>query len=159
MLIGSRRHGVYKRNEPRHLAFDKDGTHVFCANELRSTVSVLEYEDGTLTLKDTVSLLPKDFDGESTAAAIRCADGTVYVSNRGHDSITALTFSSGRLAFNKTISTYGRSPRDFLVYRDLIIAANECSDEVTLISLEDGGLLEKIPVRYPVCVAVNSRTL
>ena len=50
-------HGV------RHLVFSNDGRYVFTANELKSTVSVLEYKDGNMELIDTISCLPKDFDG------------------------------------------------------------------------------------------------
>jgi 6-phosphogluconolactonase (cycloisomerase 2 family) len=99
--------------------------------------------------------LPKDFHGKSTTAAIRCVGNTVYVSNRGHDSISVLYFSNGHLALNKTISTYGASPRDFLIYHDLIISANERSDEVTLVFTDKKHLVKKIAIKSPVCVTVN----
>lgn len=140
---------------PRHLAFHKDGRHVFCVNELQSTVSVLEYSDGILTLLDTVSVLPQDFKGESTTAAIRCIKNTVYVSNRGHDSISVLSFDENRLTLCKTISTYGKSPRDFWIHDSLIIAANELSDEVTFVSIEQESLVGKISVKSPNCVIVT----
>ena len=141
---------------PRHLAFHEDGTHVFCANELASTVSLLEYTGGTLTLIDTVPLLPENFNGESTAAAIRCVGNTVYVSNRGHDSISVLEFSKGHLELKKTIPTQGQSPRDFLICHDCIIAANERSHAVTLISLDEERLVGKIDIRSPLCVVTHS---
>lgn len=52
-------HGV------RHLAYTNGGRYVFTANELNSTVSALEYQDGNMSLVDTISCLPKDFEGES----------------------------------------------------------------------------------------------
>ena len=140
---------------PRHLAFHENGTHVFCANELESTVSILEYKSGSLKLVDTVSVLPKDFHGTSTTAAIRSVGNTVYVSNRGHDSVSVLDFLNDHLALRKTISTHGQSPRDFLIYHDLIIAANERSDEVALISIEKERAVGKIKVKSPVCVTVK----
>jgi len=141
---------------PRHLAFHEDGIHVFCANELASTVSLLEYTDGTLRLVDTVPALPENFNGESTAAAIRCVGNKVYVSNRGHDSISVLELSKGHLELKKTIPTQGQSPRDFLIHRDCIIAANEQSDVVTLISLDEERLVEKIDIKSPLCVVTHS---
>jgi 6-phosphogluconolactonase len=81
---------------PRHLAFHEDGTHIFCANELESTISLLNYKNGVMELVDTVSVLPEDFNGQSTVAAIRCVGNTVYVSNRGHDSISVLNFFRGK---------------------------------------------------------------
>ncbi len=140
---------------PRHLAFHADGEHVFCANELTSTVSLLSYRDGGMTLCSTVSVLPEDYPGESTAAAIRCVGDTVYVSNRGHDSVTELGFSGDRLIFRRTIPVYGESPRDFIVHGGLILSANERSDEVTLVALDSGALVSRIPVKTPICVAVG----
>ena len=141
---------------PRHLAFHEDGTHIFCANELESTISLLNYKNGVMELVDTVSVLPEDFNGQSTVAAIRCVGNTVYVSNRGHDSISVLNFFRNHLALNKTIPTLGHSPRDFLIYEDLIIAANEHSDEVVLISIKNEQTLGKIKVRAPICLTVHS---
>lgn len=140
---------------PRHLAFHEDGTHVFCANELKSTVSLLKYKNGTMELIETVSALPKSFKGQSTAAAIQCVGDTVYISNRGHDSISVLTFSDNGLTLNKTIPSLGRSPRAFLICEDLIISANERSDEVTLISFKNEHTIGKIKVRTPVCLTVT----
>ena len=140
---------------PRHLAFYKDGKTVFCVNELASTVSVLEYADGTLTLKDTVNVLPEDFDGESTAAAIRCKGDTLYVSNRGHDSVSALKFDGKSLTLEKTIPVYGKGPRDFIIYNDTIISTNQNSDSITFISLESGELLYEFSAKDPLCVLVR----
>lgn len=139
---------------PRHLAFHADGTHIFCANELASTVSLLSYHNGKLTLLDTVEALPKDHVGISTAAAIRCVGDTVYVSNRGHDSVSVLEFSGTALSLRKNLPTYGSSPRDFLVKDDCIIAANEGDDCVTLVSITTGALLAKLHVQAPNCVLI-----
>ena len=137
---------------PRHLAFHENGTHVFCANELESTVSLLKYENGTMELIETVSALPKSFQGQSTTAAIRCVGNTVYISNRGHDSISVLEFLDHRLSLKKTLSSHGKCPRDFLVCHNWIAVANELSDEVTLISAEKEHLVGKIAVNSPVCL-------
>ncbi len=140
---------------PRHLAFHKDNETVFCVNELASTVSILKYTDGKLTLIDTVNALPDDFDGESTAAAIRCIDDTVYVSHRGHDSVSVLKYNGKTLALEKTISVYGNGPRDFIIYNDTIISTNEQSDNITVISLENGNLLNEFKAKDPLCVLVR----
>ncbi|MBR3836730.1 MAG: lactonase family protein [Clostridia bacterium] len=139
---------------PRHLAFHEDGKHLFCANELTSTVSLLQYEKGALTLLSTVSALPPSFHGESTAAAIRCMGDRLFVSNRGHDSVSLLHFSNGTLSLQKNLSTYGASPRDFLICGDLLIAANEASHSVSLISLETQELISTVPVPSPLCLVI-----
>ena len=137
---------------PRHLAFHADGTHVFCANELGSTVSVLRYREGALALESTVSALPADFTGENTSAAIRCVGDTVYVSNRGDDSVAVLRFDGERLLWQKHLPTYGSSPRDIWVHQGLLIAANENSDAVTLIDTESGALLDTLALPAPLCL-------
>lgn len=137
---------------PRHLAFHADSRHVFCANELASTVSLLEYHSGELVLVDTVNALPEDFRGISTAAAIRCVGDRVYVSNRGHDSVSVLDFSGTALTLRETIPTYGKGPRDFVIVGDRIIAANEAWDVVCVVSIADGTLTSKLDVPSPICV-------
>lgn len=137
---------------PRHLAPHGDGVHVFCANELDSTVSVLKYHSGTLELTNTVSALPRDFAGESTAGAIRCIGDRVYVSNRGHDTIAEFLFTGGTLQPRRWISAYGQCPRDFYIRGGLLIVANQLSNNVSLIRLEDGVLLSSLDIPTPLCV-------
>lgn len=141
---------------PRHLAFHKDGEHVFCANELMSTVSLLKYKEGKMKLIDTVAVLPKEFTGQSTVAAIRCERDKVYVSNRGHDSISVLSFDGLHLTFDRTFSSYGESPRDFLIYKGTIIIANERSHNVAMIDVRTDCVVENIIVKSPICVTVES---
>ncbi len=141
---------------PRHLAFHADGVHVFCMNELASTVSLLRYENGHMELRKTVSALPADFTGESTGAAIRCIGNTVYTSNRGHDSIAVFDFTGDDLILQKTVPTYGSSPRDFIVEGHLAIVTNQFGNCVSFVSLEDGTLLEKLEMPGPLCVLTDS---
>lgn len=144
-----------KGHGPRHLALSTNGKTVFCVNELKSTVSVLEYLRGELKLIDTVNALPNNFYGQSTSAAIRCSDDMVYVSNRGHDSISILKFSNNKLILKKTISTYGNEPRDFVVIDDLFIVTNQISNNVCVISKDSGNLLCSSTVEAPVAVLIN----
>lgn len=129
---------------PRHLACHPDRRTVFCMNELASTVSVLEYSDGVLTLGDTVSALPYDNTKESTGAAIRYAEGKVYASNRGHDSVAVLQYDPKQtpaLVLEKTIPCGGEQPRDMWVDEEVIICTNQTSGNVTFISREDDSIL------------------
>ncbi|MBI2957441.1 MAG: lactonase family protein [Chloroflexi bacterium] len=76
---------------PRHLWFHPKLNVVYFCHEQVSMVTAynLDPSSGTLSLFQTVSTLPEGFKGESKCAEIRVsASGrTVYVSNRGHDSI------------------------------------------------------------------------
>lgn len=138
---------------PRHLAAHADGEHIFCVNELHSTVSTLLYHDGTLTLKDTVSLLPPDAASD-LASAIRCVGDTVYVANRGHDSVSVLDFSDGKLSLRTTIPTHGHYPRDIFIQDGLLVAAHE-GGGVSLISLSDGALVSTLDVPAAYCAVMT----
>lgn len=140
---------------PRHLAYHENGTTVFCANELQSSVSVLTYTDGILRLSDTVTALPADYCGKNAVAAIRCRGNQVFVSNRGHDSIAVFHYSSKGLVLKKTVSTYGSSPRDFWKEGEYFFCANEKSDNVTIVSKENGSLLSEIKVKAPLCICIK----
>lgn len=76
---------------PRCGIFHPNGKFCYVVHELLSTVSALEYckESGKLTEFQTISTLPQDFCGSSTAAEIGILPNGnfLYVSNRGDDSI------------------------------------------------------------------------
>lgn len=138
---------------PRHLVCHSDGRTIFCANELNSTVSVLEYENGILKLKDTVSALPEKYDNKSTIAAIRCENDRIYVSNRGHDSVSVMTYD-GKLTLEKTISCGGKEPRDIWVNESLVICANQTSGNVVAISKENDTILFEFVIEQAVGIIV-----
>ena len=142
---------IHSGHGPRHLEFYDEKT-VFCVNELMSTVSVLGYADGKLALKGTFDALPEDFDGESIAAAIRCIGNTVYVSNRGHDSVSVMEYDGEALKLVKTVSTYGNGPRDIWVMDNVVICTNEKSNNVTFVSLDTGELISEIKIDSPIAV-------
>ncbi|MBQ0102335.1 MAG: lactonase family protein [Firmicutes bacterium] len=119
---------------PRHLAFSPDGKFVYCACELSSTCAVFGYDDGVLTFLDDVTTLPADYSGETYPAAIRCRDGRVYVSNRGHDSVTVFGTKEGgaKLTALGTVSCGGSYPRDFDLFGEYLICTNERTNNVTV---------------------------
>lgn len=135
---------------PRHIVFT-DG-YMYCANELHSSVSVYYYHDGKACLKKTYSTLPEDFKGESTVAAIRTDGNYLYVSNRGHNSIAEFEIFGDNLKLRRFIGVYGKSPRDFNVFGEYIISTNELSDNVTVISKQNGELINYIKLEHPLCV-------
>ena len=143
----------------RHLAFSPDGQYAYCANELASSVTALDYCGGTLTPLETYSALPSGFQGENTAAAIRVSNGGsfVYVSNRGHDSIACFTVSGNTLRLNEFVPCGGSSPRDFNISPDerFLICTNENSDNVCVFEMKN-GIPEKtqydVNIKSPLCV-------
>ena len=144
---------VPKGHGARHLTY-KDG-YAFCANELKSTVSMFEYSDGILKYMDTYDALPVGTDVESTIAAIRAKDNFVYVSNRGHDSISVFEIKDRKINLVQCVNCGGESPRDFNIFGNLLICANEKSDNVTFFEIRNGiptKIKTELNIKSPLCV-------
>lgn len=141
---------------PRHLIFSADGRYAYCSNEIGSSVSVFAWEYGRLTLLKEVSTLPEDFDGVSTASAIRLsADGkTLYVSNRGHDSVTVFHVDGPEIQLSHFIMSHGQSPREMTLAGRFLLCGNEGDHTITVFDLE--GDTSKptciFPVIRPWCI-------
>lgn len=144
-------HGV------RHLTFSEDGKWMFAVNELQSTVVAFEYKNKQLKFQDICTTVPSSFQGKSTAAAIRVKEGFIYVSNRGHDSITKLSFNGKNIAYEDSIDSGGKTPRDFLFVGDNLLCANQDSDCVVLLDGVNGfRIKEKIYVETPTCICLDT---
>ncbi|MBO5745694.1 MAG: beta-propeller fold lactonase family protein, partial [Clostridia bacterium] len=139
----------------RHLEFSNDGKTVWCVNEMGNTVSIFDYCDGVLTLRKTVDALP-DFDGQNTAAAIRKANGFLYVSHRGADSVARFEIlPDGDLRLLENTPVGGVSPRDIWIVDDLLLCANEITDSVTVLKMTDGKPTTydtALSMKHPLCI-------
>ena len=141
----------------RHLAFSRDGKLVYCVNELVSSVSVFEYDDGKLTYLDTYECLP-DFKGKNTAAAIRVEGKYLYISNRGAETVTRLEICGKELRLLENTYCGGKNPRDFLVVDGLMFCTNEFTNDVTVLKLTNGKpeLTDiRLSMPNPLCVTAN----
>ena len=139
----------------RHLQFSNDGKTVWCVNEMGNTVSIFDYSDGVLTLRDTVDALP-DFAEINTAAAIRMDGDFLYVSHRGADTVARFEILNGgniRLLENSPVG--GVSPRDIWITDGLLMCANEVTDSVTVLKLSDGKpakFQSALSMKHPLCI-------
>ena len=132
---------------PRHLVFAPDGSTAYSSNEMGSTVSVLAYREGQLQYLRSYSTIPAGYSGETSASAIRLspAGDTLYVSNRGHNSVAVFRASGEELSLQGFIPCGGDSPREMVLAGGFLLCGNELSDNVTVFSLKNG-----LPDR-PVC--------
>lgn len=130
---------------PRHLAFHPNGKFAYLFTEYAQTLTALAREaGGKLTELNTLSALPADFKGESTGAHIQInAAGTVaYVSNRGHNSITAFAIAAdGRISLKQNIDCGGNWPRFFLLLDKHLIVANQESEDLVVFDVATDGTL------------------
>ena len=139
----------------RHLQFSNDGKTVWCVNEMGNTVSVFDYSDGVLTLRNTVDALP-DFSEQNTAAAIRLNGKYLYVSHRGADTVARFEVAdNGDIKLLENTPIGGVSPRDIWIIDELLLSANEITDSVTVLKLKDGKPVSfetALPMQHPLCI-------
>lgn len=132
---------------PRHLTFLKKAKFLYVFSELSSEIFVYDFRNGDYILKQAIKTLPEDFSGDNTGAAIRVTPDNrfLYVSNRGHNSISAFKIKENHLLEKiQTISTEGDHPRDFNITPDgeFLLAANMISNDLTLFKINrDSGKL------------------
>lgn len=129
---------------PRHFIVHPTLPIIYVLTELSSEVLVFIRHDDHLERIQTLGALPLNEDQIKWGAAIRIsADGKfLYVSNRGHDSITVFSIrDDGTLETTQNISTYGKHPRDFNLSPDgrFVVVAHLDSDSLTLFERDDAS--------------------
>jgi 6-phosphogluconolactonase len=150
---------------PRHIAFHPTLPLVFVASELKSTVTTLRFdpEHGTLAIVASQSTLPRAWKGTSYVADIHVDSSgrTVYVSNRGHNSIAVFSVqpTTGVLALTQVMPTGGDWPRNFSLdpTERWLLVANQHSGSVIVFARDrENGKLARTPHRLavpsPACV-------
>jgi 6-phosphogluconolactonase len=155
---------------PRHIAFHPTLPLVYVACELDSTVATLRFdaERGALSPLDVHSTVPAGWTGVNYPADIHIAPSgrTLYVSNRGHNSLAvfSVTESTGALALEQVVSTDGDWPRNFSLDPTgrWLLVANQRSDSVVVFGRdqESGRLTptrQRIALPRPVCLRFLTR--
>ncbi|HVH67188.1 MAG TPA: lactonase family protein [Gemmatimonadales bacterium] len=149
---------------PRHIAFHPTLPFVFVTNELDSTVATLRFdvERGALSLLETRSTLPAGWRGTNYPADIHVAPSghTVYVSNRGHNSIGVFSVTAtGALSLDQVVSSGGDWPRNFTLDPTgrWLLVANQKSNSIVVFARDEGdGRLtptgQRLAVPSPVCL-------
>jgi 6-phosphogluconolactonase len=154
---------------PRHLDFHPTQQFVYVGNELDSTVVAFEFDAARGTMREvgTYSTLPQGYEESSQEKSwvadvhVHPSGRTVYVSNRGHDSIAIFHIDrgSGELTAAGHTSTKGSYPRNFALdpAGKFLLAANQNSDDIYVYqidaksgALHDTSFGAEIPT--PVCI-------
>ena len=156
---------------PRHLTFHPTLPLVFVANELDSTVSTLRFdaEKGALSPLEIRSTVPAGWSGKNYPGDIHISSSgrTLYVSNRGHNSIAVFSVakSTGALALEQVLSTEGDWPRNFSLDptgRWLLVANQRSGSVVVFARNRDSGRLtptrQRIALPTPACVRFRAHT-
>lgn len=152
-----------KNAGPRHLTFHHDLNTMYVLNQNDSTALVYLYDVNKRTFKlvQVVPALLDRFDQTNYCADIHLSicKQYLYVSNRGHHSITSYKISTnGRLDPIANISSGGKWPRNFAVVPNNkhMIVANEYTNNLNVLNISQNGVLKdsgrEFVVSNPVCV-------
>jgi 6-phosphogluconolactonase (cycloisomerase 2 family) len=152
---------------PRHAAFHPTLPLVYVANELNSTMTVWRFDadTGKLTPLHTVTVLPPDFEGDSSAAGIVLTAHAkqLFVSNRGSNTVATIALDESGMPGHVTwTSCRGDFPRFIGLdpeNRHLFVA-NERSDTIVEFEVTSAGLRatgQVIETGSPVCIIFSTR--
>jgi 6-phosphogluconolactonase (cycloisomerase 2 family) len=123
---------------PRHQVFHPSGRR-YVVEELTSTISTYDAA-GHL---DTIPTTLVEPTGRNYPSEVALSDDAhrLYVANRGNDTITTFEVAGdGRLLPRDETGTGGAWPRHFAVGPGKLLVANQHSDTVTALVLDDGGI-------------------
>lgn len=149
---------------PRHCEFHPNYRFCYLINEIASSISLLYYdeESGSFSLKQTISTIPDDYEGNNICADLHLTpDGKyLYGSNRGHNSLAAFSVNqeTGELTLLDTVPCGGEVPRNFCIDKDghFLLVGNQDTDNITVFSIcgETGKLTQvyDLSVPSPVCI-------
>jgi len=148
---------------PRHMAIHPNGKLLFVANELTSSVSMVQFmKNGSFRILETVSTLPADFSKPNTCADIHLSPDAkfLYVSNRGMNSIAIFSVQEKepKIKLIGHEATRGEMPRNFTLSPagDFLLAANQNTDNIVAFRRDIAtGLLtvtDQINAFKPVCL-------
>lgn len=150
---------------PRALRFHPNGRWVYCVNELKPTVNVLEWDSarGTLTTVQDISLVPEGYQGKAAPGDIVFDKRTrfAYVTSRLDDFMATFTVSAetGKLTFMEKTSCGGQRPRHLALdpTDGWLLVANQDSDNIAVFPRDKktGRLLgsgKSFPLSKPMCL-------
>jgi 6-phosphogluconolactonase (cycloisomerase 2 family) len=169
VLIEAARIAARPGAAPRHIDFHPHKPFAYVINELDSTITSYRRNprSGALAPLQTIPSTPSDFTGYSTGAeiAVDGAGRTVYVSNRGHDSIGVFAIDprTGTLSPRQWVPTLGRTPRFFALGPDqrFLYVANQDGRSIVGYRIGREGRLAPTAVRVkvgsPACIVFAAR--
>jgi 6-phosphogluconolactonase len=138
---------------PRHMTFHPNGKQVYAINELKGSVTLFDFEPetGFLIEQQTISTLPKEFEGKNACT------------NRGHDSIASYRLADdGRLTLLNIEPSLGKGPQNLVITPngELLLCANMPGNNVAVfkINQETGALKqvgEPISIPNPSCIRIR----
>ena len=125
---------------PRALQFHPSGKWAYCVTEMGSNVILLAWDEatGTLTTKQQLEIVPKDYHGDSAGCdiAIDREGKFAYVSERFYDMVVVYRIdpTNGRLTEIQRMPPHGHVSRHITIDPSgrWLLSANQESDTITI---------------------------
>ena len=139
----------------RHLTFAQDGRYIYAVNELVPSISIFKYQEGVAELVDTTEIVCQNKN--VSAAAIRLSNNGkyLYISLREENRICVYSISNEQLTLLQVADCGGDSPRDFNLFDDYMIVANEKSNNIVVYGISGERIADKCSeyvINNPLCI-------
>ena len=137
---------------PRHLAFHPDGRHALLLCELSGQLLLLRRGLQELIVAHALPAAPGGGGPDNLGGHLSvAADGSILVTNRGHDSLAAFAVTGERLEMRGWRRTGGASPRHFHSDGADVVVAHEETGSISLLAppSADGGADVRATVPLP----------
>lgn len=140
---------------PRHLAFREDLQTMYVLNQNDSTVMTYTYDlaRNQFERRQILPTLLEPFDGTNYCADIHLSGDYLYVSNRGHHSLTVYSIlGNGELREMSNVTSAGEWPRGFNTVPNApyLIVANEHTDELIVMMITKDGSLKQMKNKFKI---------
>lgn len=150
---------------PRALRFHPNGRWAYCANEVGSSVNVLDWDakKGVFTTAQLISTVPEDHKGPSAPSEVILdrSGRFVYVANRLDDFMVSFSVSpaDGKLTLMERTSCGGKTPRHIALdpTERWLLVANQATDNLSVFARDakTGKLSNEgknFPLSRPQCI-------
>lgn len=133
----------------RHLLLHSDRKHALLVSELSAELFLLERTATEFAIRQKLATAPEGTESDNLGGHLGLAvDGTILVTNRGHDSVSTFTIAHGRIIRGAWADAGGASPRHVHVMAGSLLVAHEESGTIALLSVP--GTAGGEPVTAPV---------
>lgn len=132
---------------PRHGVISDNEEYLYVVSELSREVFIIKA--GTWEILDKVCLSD---DENSSSAAIRLYENTLYVSVRGEDRVYEIKVNGEKLEVINSYFSGGKHPRDMIVLEGYVLCANTHSNVLSCVN--EKGIVSEVEIPEAVAIAV-----
>lgn len=147
---------------PRHFVTAQNGNFLYVINELNSTITVFNKDEGQYVELENYKTVDTDFEGESYCADIHLSpDGKfLYGTNRGENTVVIFEVddSNGKLELVGRESVKGDWPRNFTIdpTGNYVLVANQRSNNIVVFKRDERNgtlhFISQVDLPSPVCL-------